>query len=297
MRQSSAPSLRRFHDINGWAFIGSALLLMAVFTIYPIAKSLWMSTHAGQGTMVQFVGLGNVQRLASDPMFHRALANTFIYLLIQVPVMIMLALVLASCLNSPTLRFRGLLRTAIFLPCVTSLVAYSMLFRSMFSYDGVINSTLLHLGLIANPVPWLSDPFWARIVVMTALTWRWTGYNMIFYLAAMQNIDKSIYEAARIDGISAFRRLVSITIPMLKPVLLFTTITSTIGTLQLFDEVMNITNGGPADSTLSLSLYIYNLSFRFVPNFGYAATVSYVIVVLVALLALLQFHLARERDQ
>jgi ABC-type glycerol-3-phosphate transport system permease component len=105
---------------------------------------------------------------------------------------------------------------------------------------------------------------------------------MVFYLAAMQNIDKSIYEAARIDGISAFRRFVSITIPMLKPVILFTTVTSTIGTLQLFDEVMNITNGGPADSTLSLSLYIYNLSFRYVPNFGYAATVSYVIVALVA---------------
>jgi hypothetical protein len=105
---------------------------------------------------------------------------------------------------------------------------------------------------------------------------------MMFYLAAMQNIDKSIYEAARIDGISAFRRFVSITIPMLKPVILFTTVTSTIGTLQLFDEPMNITKRLTSDSTLTLSLYIYKLSFRYVPNFGYAATVSYVIVVLVA---------------
>ncbi len=298
MRQSPAPtSRRRLYDINGWAFIGTALLLMAVFMVYPIAKSLWMSTHAGQGTMVRFVGLGNVERLLDDPMFWRALTNTFIYLVIQVPVMIVLALVMASCLNMPNLRFRGLLRTAVFLPCVTSLVAYSVLFKSMFSYDGIVNVMLLKLGLVDSSVPWMSDPFWARFVIITALTWRWTGYNMVFYLAAMQNIDKSIYEAARIDGISAFRRLVSITIPMLKPVILFTTITSTIGTLQLFDEVMNITGGGPADSTLSLSLYIYNLSFKFVPNFGYAATVSYVIVVLVALLALIQFYLARERDQ
>ncbi|MDY0745258.1 sugar ABC transporter permease [Paucibacter sp. R3-3] len=297
MPQSPAPSYRRFHDVNGWAFIGPALLLMLLFTVYPIGKSLWMSTHAGQGTMVQFVGFGNVQRLLDDPMFMRALTNTFIYLVIQVPVMIVLALVLASCLNMPNLRFRGLLRTAIFLPCVTSLVAYSMLFKSMFSYDGIVNVTLQQLGLVDGPVPWLTDPFWARVVIMLALTWRWTGYNMIFYLAAMQNIDKSIYEAARIDGISAYRRLVSITVPMLKPVLLFTTITSTIGTLQLFDEAMNITAGGPADSTLSLSLYIYNLSFKFVPSFGYAATVSYVIVALVALLAVLQFYLARERDQ
>lgn len=300
MRQPTVPSVpshRRFYDINGWAFIGPALLLMLAFTVYPIAKSLWMSTHSGQGTMVEFVGLGNVQRLVSDPMFLQALTNTFIYLLIQVPVMIVLALVMASCLNMPNLRFRGLLRTAVFLPCVTSLVAYSMLFKSMFSYDGIVNATLLQLGLIDNPVPWLTDPFWSRIVIMTALTWRWTGYNMVFYLAAMQNIDKSIYEAARIDGISAYRRLVSITIPMLKPVLLFTTVTSTIRTLQLFDEVMNITAGGPANSTLSLSLYIYNLSFKYVPNFGYAATVSYVIVLLVALLSLLQFYLARERSR
>jgi len=277
MRHPPAPNYRRFYDINGWAFISAALLLMAAFTVYPIGKSLWMSTHSGQGTMVQFVGLDNVTRLWSDPIFARALTNTFIYLVIQVPFMIVLALVMASCLNMPNLKFRGLLRTAVFLPCVTSLVAYSVLFKSMFSYDGIINATLLYLGVISSPVPWMTDPFWARFVVITALTWRWTGYNMVFYLAAMQNIDKSI--------------------PMLKPVILFTTITSTIGTLQLFDEVMNITNGGPADSTLSLSLYIYNLSFRYVPNFGYAATVSYVIVALVAAMAVLQFYLARERDQ
>lgn len=297
MRQPAVPSYRRFYDVNGWAFVSAALLLVAVFTIYPIGKSLWMSVHAGQGTMVSFVGFGNVARLWSDPMFFRALTNTFIYLTVQVPIMIVLALIMASCLNMPHLKFRGLLRTAVFLPCVTSLVAYSVLFKSMFSYDGIVNSTLLQLGLVASPVPWLTDPFWARFVVITAVTWRWTGYNMVFYLAAMQNIDKSIYEAARIDGISAFRRFVSITIPMLKPVILFTTVTSTIGTLQLFDEVMNITGGGPADSTLTLSLYIYNMSFRYVPNFGYAATVSYVIVVLVAVLALVQFYVARERDQ
>jgi len=297
MRQPAVPSYRRFYDVNGWAFVSAALLLVAVFTLYPIGKSLWMSVHSGQGTMVSFVGFDNVARLWSDPMFFRALTNTLIYLTVQVPIMIVLALVMASCLNMPNLKFRGLLRTAVFLPCVTSLVAYSVLFKSMFSYDGIINATLLQLGLIDSPVPWLTDPFWARFVVITAVTWRWTGYNMVFYLAAMQNIDKSIYEAARIDGISAFRRFVSITIPMLKPVILFTTVTSTIGTLQLFDEVMNITGGGPADSTLTLSLYIYNLSFRYVPNFGYAATVSYVIVVLVAVLALVQFYVARERDR
>lgn len=297
MRTSPAPSLRRFHDVNGWAFISAALALMLAFTVYPIGKSLWMSFHAGQGTMVEFVGWANVERLFSDPIFLRALTNTSIYLVIQVPFMIVLALVLASCLNMPDLKFRGLLRTAIFLPCVTSLVAYSVLFKSMFSYDGIVNATLLQLGFIQDPVPWLTDPFWSRVVVITAVTWRWTGYNMIFYLAALQNIDRSIYEAAKIDGVPSWGRFAFLTIPMLKPVILFTTITSTIGTLQLFDEVYNFTEGkgGPADSTLTLSLYIYNLTFRFMPSFGYAATVSYVIVLMVAVLSFLQFYAARER--
>ena len=296
MGQPSRTGKRLFYDVNGWGFIGPALLLIIAFMAYPIGKSLWMSMQSGQGSMMKFVGFGNVERMFVDPIFMTALTNTFIFLIVQVPIMIVLALIMASCLNMPNLKFRGLLRTAIFLPCVTSLVAYSVLFKSMFSYDGLINVTLLKLGLVTQGIPWLTDPFWSKVVIITALTWRWTGYNMIFYLAAMQNIDKSIYEAARIDGISSTRRFLSITIPMLKPVILFTTVTSTIGTLQLFDEPMNITNGLMSDMTLTLSLYIFKLSFRYVPNFGYAATVSYVIVLFVAILAFIQFYAARERD-
>ena len=132
--------------------------------------------------------------------------------------------------------------------------------------------------------------------IIAAITWRWTGYNMIFYLAAMQNIDKSIYEAAKLEGVTPRQAFLYLTIPLLKPVILFTSVVSTIGTLQLFDEPMNITAGGPANSTLTLSMYIYNLSFKFVPNFGYAATVSYVIVIFAALLALVQFKFAKDRS-
>jgi lactose/L-arabinose transport system permease protein len=209
--------------------------------------------------------------------------------------MIGLALLFAVALNDSTLWGRGLFRTAIFLPCVTSLIAYSSIFKSMFLTGGVINQTLLFLHLTATPIPWLSDPFWAKVVIILAITWRWTGYNMIFYLAALQNIDRSIYEAARIDGVPAWARFTSITIPMLKPVILFTTVISTIGTLQLFDEVNNITVGGPSDATLTLSLYIYNLTFRFMPSYGYSATVSWAIVVIVAILSFLQFLVARDR--
>lgn len=289
------PNLGRSEQVNGWLFVMPALVLLGVFMIYPILWSLWMSFQVGRGMNLSFGGFANIVRLTQDPVFIRALTNTLTFLAIQVPVMLILALLFANALNNSRLWGRGLFRTAIFLPCVTSLVAYSVVFKSMFAQDGIINQMLMALHIIGSPIPWLADPFWAKVVIITAITWRWTGYNMIFYLAAMQNIDRSIYEAARIDGVPAWARFWYITVPMLKPVILFTTVISTIGTLQLFDEPNLITQGGPSDATLTLSLYIYNLSFRFMPSFGYAATVSYVIVVLVGILSLLQFLAARDR--
>ena len=291
----SKNHFQRFYDINGWGFVIPAVALVGLFMIYPILSSLWMSLHSGRGVLVEFVGFGNVIRLFHDPVFIKALSNTFIFLIIQVPVMIFLSLMLSSCLNSPNLKYRSLFRLAIFLPCVTSLVAYSILFKSMFSYDGIVNSFLMWIGIVSDPIPWMSDPFWAKVTIIIAITWRWTGYNMIFFLSAMQNIDKSIYEAARIEGVSSIKQFFFITVPLLKPVILFTTVMSTIGTLQLFDEVVNITAGGPSNETLTLSMYIYNLSFKFVPNFGYAATVSYVIVFFAAILAVIQFKVAKDK--
>lgn len=287
--------LARNEQFSGWLFIMPALVLLGVFMIYPILWSLWMSFQVGRGMAFSFGGLTNIMRLTQDPVFLRALTNTLTFLAIQVPIMLVLALLFANALNDSKLWGRGLFRTAIFLPCVTSLVAYSVVFKSMFAQGGVINQFLMAVNIIDSPIPWLADPFWAKFVVISAITWRWTGYNMIFYLAAMQNIDRSIYEAAKIDGVPAWARFWYITVPMLKPVILFTTVISTIGTLQLFDEPNLLTQGGPSDSTLTLSLYIYNLSFKFMPSFGYASTVSYVIVVLVGILSLIQFLLARDK--
>ena len=278
--------------INGWLFIAPALILLGLFMIYPIVWSLWMSFQTGRGMSFSFGGLANIQRLTQDTVFLRALGNTMIFLVVQVPIMIILALLFAVALNDTRLWGRGFFRTAIFLPCVTSLVAYAVLFKSMFGAEGVVNATLVGLGL--DPIPWLTDPFWAKVLIIMAITWRWTGYNMIFYLAALQNVDRAIYEAARIDGVPSWARFFYITLPMLKPVILFTTVISTIGTLQLFDEPYNITLGGPSQATLTLSYYIYDLTFRFMPSFGYSATVSWVIVVLVGILTFIQFLVARE---
>lgn len=289
--------LGRTEHITGWTFIAPALVLLGIFMLYPILWSLWMSFQVGKGMNFSFGGFANIVRLTKDPIFIRALVNTLTFLVVQVPIMIVLALLAAVALNDPKLRFRSFFRTAIFLPCVTSLIAYSTLFKSMFATDGIVNKMLMAVWIIEEPIHWLQDPFWAKVLIIIAITWRWTGYNMVFYLAALQNVDRSIYEAARIDGASGWHSFRYITVPMLKPVILFTTIVSTIGTLQLFDEVNNITVGGPSDSTLTLSLYIYNLTFKFMPSFGYSATVSWVIVLLVAILSFLQFIVARDRSK
>lgn len=280
----------------GWQFVLLPSALILLFSFYPMVQSLFLSFQSGKGSVYSYSGISNYVRLFSDPIFKQAVLNTLLYLVIQVPIMLFLGLVIAYFLNLPKLRFKGVYRTLIFLPCVTSLVSYAVLFKSIFAVDGVLNQMLMAIHLIDEPVAWLMDPVWARIVIIAAITWRWTGYNMIFYLSAMQNIDSSVYEAASLDGASKTRQFFSITVPMLKPIILFTAIISTNGTLQLFDEVVNITNGGPGNSTMTISQYIYNLSFVYTPNFGYAATVSYAIVIMVAVLAFVQMKVGGEKQ-
>nr|WP_245976680.1 sugar ABC transporter permease [Oceanobacillus arenosus] len=279
----------------GWVFVLLSVILICLFYFYPMLQALLLSFQSGAGVNLEFVGIENYTRLFSDPTFLAALFNTVIYFLIQVPVMIIIALMFSVMLNNKKLKFRGLFRTAIFLPAVTSLVAYSVIFKYLFSNNGIINTILTNLSLISEPILWMSDPFWAKIVIILAITWRWVGYNMIFYLSALQNVDESIYEAARMDGASAFQQFFKITIPMLKPIILFTSITSTIGTLQLFDEPMNITGGGPGNATLTISQYIYNLSFEYTPDFGYASAVSFAIVVMIVFFSIIQFKLAGDK--
>lgn len=299
MRRGSGPALMRLHwkaSVVGWSFVMAAVLMIALFYFYPMIQALLLSFQTGTGSNLTFNGLGNYRRLFTDSMFLTAVQNTFIYLIVQVPLMVLLALVLSVMLNDRNLRGKSLFRTAIFLPCITSLVAYSVIFKYMFAGDGLVNRLLLHLGVVSDPIPWITDPFWAKVTIIIAITWRWTGYNMIFYLSGIQNIEPAIYEAAKIDGASAVTQFFRITIPLLKPIILFTSITSTIGTLQLFDEVMNITQGGPGNASSTISQYIYNLSFKYSADFGYAATVSYSIVVMIIVLSVIQFKVAGERN-
>ena len=290
-------SMERKQSAAGWAFLTPATLMIFVFSFYPMVQAFLTSLKRGLPTALTYCDplWRNYQRMLSDKVFIQSVTNTLTYLIVQVPIMLVLAVIFATLLNNKDLKFRGLFRTCIFLPCATGLVAYSMIFRTLFTYDGMVNALLTNIGILSEPINWLNDPFYAKFVIIVGLVWRWTGYNMIFYLSGMQSIDYSIYEAARIDGANQFRQLINITIPLLKPIILVTAIMSTNGTLQLFDESVNLTRGGPANMTITMSHYIYNTMFTKNPNFGYAAAMSFVILIMVAVLSAIQTKVGDKR--
>ncbi|NSB16322.1 carbohydrate ABC transporter permease [Clostridium beijerinckii] len=296
MKRKIGSGINSKENFWGWIYVALGTFLIGLFVFFPMIQSLIMSLQSGKGNNLKFSGFSNYVRMFSDATLIKAVGNTFIFLIVQVPIMIILAFIISSVLNDKKLKFSGFFRTAIFLPCVASLVGYSVIIKSIFASDGLVNKLLINIHLISVPIEWITDPFWAKILIIIAITWRWTGYNMIFYLSGLQNIDHSIYEAAEIDGASPFKKFISITVPLLKPIILFTTITSTIGTLQLFDEPMNITKGGPANATTTISKYIYDLCFTYTPDFGYATAVAYLVVIIVIVLAIIQFKIGGDKN-
>lgn len=285
------------YNLTGWVFLTPAALLIAIMSFYPMIKCLIYSFQSGpRFADMKFTGLNQYIRMFKDDVFMQSLKNTFLYFIIQVPIMLIFALILASILNNKDLKFKGFFRTAIFLPCATTLVSYAIIFRSLFSTDGFVNTVLMKMGILHTGYSFLANATSARIIIIIALIWRWTGYNMVFYLSGLQNIEYSIYEAAKIDGASPMQTFFHITVPLLKPTILLTAIMSTNGTLQLFDESYNLTNGGPANMSITMSHYIYDCSFKYKPNFGYSSAMSILILVLVGTLAFVQMKVGDKRD-
>ena len=272
-------------NITPWLFIAPALIFILCFSIYPLIETIYLSFMTTKRGDIVFAGLQNFKRLLSDQYFYTSLKNSLIYLIIQVPIMTLLAILLAMALHNGITKLKGLFRTIYFIPFIVESVAYSLIFVLLFQERGVINFLLSIINI--SPVMWLTQTWPARFLIMLIMTWRWTGYNMIIILAGLQSIPNDYYEAATIDGANAFHKFVNITIPMLKPVILFSTILSTIGTLNLFTEPYLLTNGGPNNSTISLGLYIYRQAFQSI-NLTYAATISVAILVIVGVLSRLQ---------
>ena len=285
--------------IAGWAYLFPATILICIMSFYPIIQAIFTSFKTGPSANMSWCDPAgyNYTRMFQDAIFKTSVKNTFLYLIIEVPVMLVLAMLLAQLLNNKDLKFKGLFRTCVFLPCATSLVSYSLIFKSMFATNGLVNTILVNLGILENNYNFLGNPGSAKAIIIIALIWRWTGYNMVFFLAGLQNIEYSVYEAAKIDGANAWQTFWKITVPLLKPTIVMTVIMSINGTLQLFDESVNLTSGGPANSTITMSHYIYNISFgKGVANFGYASALCFVVFIMVAVLAFINMKVGDKRD-
>ncbi|WP_219825309.1 carbohydrate ABC transporter permease [Nonomuraea typhae] len=277
-----------------YLFVLPAVALFAIFKLYPIAWSFVLSLFRTDGALQTFAGGANYARLVNDPLFWTALRNTALILVVQVPVMLGIAIGLAVAFNSRLLALKSFLRLGFFLPMVTGLVAYGILFGVLLNpQGGLVNWFLGLLGIPA--VPWLTDTLWARIAVGLALTWHYTGYNAVIYLARLQSLPKDHYDAAAVDGAGAWRRFRHVTLPGLRPVLLLTVVMSTIGTLQLFDEPYVLTGGGPDNATLTLGMYLYVNGFRYF-DFGYASAIAYALAVIIAILGIVQFRFLGDKS-
>lgn len=283
----------------GWIYLAPATILIFIMSFWPIIQAVITSFKTGSSANMQWANpfAYNYTRMFQDAVFKRTIGNTFLYLIIEVPIMLVLAILLAQLLNNKHLKFKGLFRTCVFLPCATSLVSYALIFKSLFATQGLINTILVKLGILESNFNFLGTGWSAKIIIIVALIWRWTGYNMVFFLAGLQNIEYSVYEAAKIDGASGWRTFWSITVPLLRPTIVMTTIMSINGTLQLFDESVNLTKGGPANATITMSHYIYNGSFgEGVANFGYASAMSVIVFIMVAVLAFINLKVGDKRD-
>lgn len=292
--QRKQPSaLRRFWP--QYLAVAPFYLLFLVFGLFPIIFSIYLSFTDWDGMgQAKFVGLAQYQYLIADPKFWNAVANTFIIWFLSTVPMLFIALVLAFLLHQ-NIRFKGIYRIAYFVPNVTSMVAMAIVFGSVFSDSfGLVNSALTALG--ADTVQWLSSDFGIKITISVMVIWRWTGYNAIIYLAALQSIPTELYDAAKVDGASTWRIFTSITVPMLRPVILFTVIVSTIGGLSLFTEpqVLLNTEDGVPDAGMTIVLYQYTQAFTQF-DFGYGSAIAWALFIIASVFAVINWRLIRER--
>ncbi|WP_157019100.1 carbohydrate ABC transporter permease [Mesorhizobium xinjiangense] len=283
----------RMRTRAAYGFLTPYLLIFAAFWVWPIVYSFYLSFLATRIQPWRFNPGMTWGRLVVDPAFANALKNTLIILVIQVPVMIALATLLAVLLNSQLLRARGIMRFAFFAPVVVGEAAYAAVFRLMFNADfGVVNKLITGIGL--PRVDWFASPTAAMALIIMAVTWRWVGYNAIIILSGLQAIPNDVYEAATLDRVSKPRQFFFITLPLLKPIILFCVVLSVIGTMQLFAEPFLITNrGGPGGATETLGLFLYRQGFT-VLNFGYASAVAYTIAALAIFISLVNLWIGRS---
>jgi multiple sugar transport system permease protein len=293
-RPSPQQQLLDNDAIAAWIFLAPALILLGLFLIGPIAYLVYLSLTTGSftSTGVRWVGLRNYLRLILEPDFWQVLGNTLYFTVATVIPSLIIPLGLAVLLNR-SLALRGLLRTAYFIPSITSLVAVGLGFRWLFQTEGPVNALLHAFGLA--PIPWLGSTTWAMPVLILLSSWKQLGFNMVVFLAGLQTIPPSRYEAAELDGANSWQKFWYITLPGLRPTLIFATITTAIFTLRSFEQVYIITGGGPLNSTNLLVYYIYEQAFALF-DFGYAAAAATVLLGFTLVLVYIQLRMSGDEN-
>jgi ABC-type sugar transport system permease subunit len=266
-----------------------------LFLVYPIFFSLFLSFHEWSGLGPKlYVGAENYRFLRGDELFWGSMKNSALMFFLYVPLMTFLAVVLAVVLNAGYVRLQGLWRAMIFLPHITSMVAAGFTFRLIFDTDsGFANRALGAAG--APSVAWLDSPWWARVTLALLMIWAWLGYNMLIMLAGLQTIPQEVNDAARVDGANAVQVFRKITLPLLRPQIVFAVTLSIIGTFSMFTEPYVLTRGGPVRATQTPVMDIFNATFEFL-QYGYAAAMSYVYFAIIVVVTIVQFLLVSRRD-
>ncbi len=284
-------------SLIAWSFAAPFLILFLVFMAGPILVAFVSSftdlrvTDIRNPLAVEFIGLENYAAVLGDERFQKAAANTAVFVLVGIPLTIVLGLAAAVGVNQGIVKLRTLFRVGFYLPVVTSIVAIAVVWRLLLGTDiGLVNGTLTIFG-IEGP-GWLTDERYALWSIIAMAAWRNFGFLMVIFLAGLQTIPRDLYEAAEVDGAGRWQRFMGITLPLLRPTILFAAVITGIGYVQFFEEVFVMTQGGPLNSTLSLSLYAYS-QFSF-GNYGYTAAIAFVLFVAIAAVTFVQFRVLRE---
>jgi multiple sugar transport system permease protein len=286
---------RRWLPGPAFWLLAPALFALGVFFVLPVAASVLLGFTdfdlyaLASFDQLRFVGLANYAALLRDPLFGRALTNTFYFVLVGGPLSVGVSLAAALLVNARLVRAKRLFRTIFFLPVVTTLVAVAVVWRYLYHpRHGLLNFALGGLGI--GPIDWLGDPAWAMPSLILMAVWKNFGFNMVIFLAGLQAIPERLYEAARIDGASDWQTFRRVTLPMLAPTSVFVVIVTGIGYLQLFAEPYVMTQGGPSNRTLSIVLLMYQQGFRWW-NLGQAAAIALVLFAIILALTALQLRL------
>ncbi|MBA9087761.1 multiple sugar transport system permease protein [Fontibacillus solani] len=281
-----------------YMFIAPAVLLLTMFSIIPIFIALVISftdmdlVGLADFSNINSVGLSNYIELFKDPIFLKSIFNTSIYVVIGVPLVVIFSMAVALLLNYGTSRLFTAFRVVYYMPSITNIVAVAVVWGYLYnSRYGLFNYVLSWFGLPAQQ--WLQDPMLAKLSLIAMAVWKALGLNMIIFLAALQGIPRSYYEAAEIDGATGWKKLVHITVPLLSFATFFVTITTLIGWIQFFEEPLVMTKGGPLNATMSMALFIYNNGFK-LSNFGYAASGSFILFIIIILVTIVQFVMKKK---